>query len=210
MLVCMTHSLTLHGHPLSGHCHRVALFLSLLGLPFEYVEVDLLRGAHKAPAFLQKNPFGQVPVLEDGPLVLADSNAILVYLTLKHDPEGHWLPRDPQRAAEVQRWLSLAAGPLASGPAALRVSTLFKRPIDRSVPEQTTAQLFGVLEQTLSARPYLSADTPTIADVALYTYTAHAPEGGVSLAPYPHIRTWLARMEALPGYVGMRRSAATA
>ena len=207
MLLRMT-TIKLHGHPLSGHSHRVALFLSLLGLPFERIDVDLVRGAQKTTDFLAKNAFGQVPVLEDGSLALADSNAILVYLALRYDPGGQWLPRDPAAMARVQRWLSVAAGPLASGPGALRAATVFKRAIDRSGPEQTTAQLFGVLEQELSIRSYLAGNTPTIADVALYTYTAHAPEGGVSLAPYPHIRMWIGRIEALSGYVTMQRSPA--
>lgn len=73
----------IHHHPLSGHSHRVVLFASLLGVPHELVEVDLKAGAHKKPAFLALNPFGQVPVLEDDGTVIADSNAILVYLATK-------------------------------------------------------------------------------------------------------------------------------
>lgn len=74
----MTKSLRLHRHPISGHCHRVETLLSRLELPCELVEVDLLEGEHKQAAFLSKNPLGQVPVLEDGVVTLADSNAILV------------------------------------------------------------------------------------------------------------------------------------
>lgn len=196
----------LHAHPISGHSHRVALFLSLLGPPFERIDMDLLRGAHKTPEFLAKNAFGQVPVLEDGELVLADSNAILVYLALTYDRSGRWLPRDPVAMARVQRWLSVAAGPLASGPGKLRLATIFKRPIDRAGREQATAQLFTVLDQELSTRSYAVGDTPTIADVALYTYTAHAPEGGISLASYPNIEAWIARIQALPGFVPMTPS----
>ncbi len=73
-------SLTLHRFPLSGHAHRAELLLSLLGLDANLVDVDLRKGAHKQPDFLKLNRFGQVPVLEDGNQVIADSNAILVYL----------------------------------------------------------------------------------------------------------------------------------
>src|SRR5262245_61099959 len=121
----------LYRFPLSGHSHRVELFLSLLGLPCEPVEVDLPRGGTKRPEFLALNRFGQVPVIDDAGTVLADSNAILVYLALRYAPEA-WLPRDPQGAAQVQRWLSVAAGQLASGPARARVAVLFKQPIDTS------------------------------------------------------------------------------
>src|SRR5687767_2237551 len=100
----------LYRHPVSGHCHRVELFFSLLGQPVTLRQVDLLQGEHKQPSFLQKNAFGQLPVLEhqtrDGVVVVADSNAILVYLATLHDPEGRWLPRDAKGAAEVQRWLA--------------------------------------------------------------------------------------------------------
>src|SRR5439155_15536458 len=98
----------LHRYALSGHAHRAELLLSLLGLPFEKIEVDLARGEQKTPQFLALNPFGQVPVIEDGEVVVADSNAILTYLALRYDPSGRWLPRDPLGAAKVQRWLSVA------------------------------------------------------------------------------------------------------
>ena len=114
---------------LSGHCHRVELFLSLLGLPFELVDVDLAAGAHKRPDFLAMNPFGQVPVIEDGEVTLADSNAILVYLVRRYAADvEQWSPSDPPAAAYVQRWLSVAAGLLAFGPAYARVIQLFKSP----------------------------------------------------------------------------------
>jgi glutathione S-transferase len=198
-------TIRLHRVPLSGHAHRVELMLSLLGLPFETVEVDLAGGAHKTPAFLAMNPFGQVPVIEDGEATLADSNAILVYLASRYDTSGRWLPRDPLGAAAVQRWLSVAAGELLNGPGLARLEVLFKRPRDPQ-RHRLAARLFEVMEAHLAQQEWLAGTAPTIADIALYTYTAHAPEGGVSLQPYPRLRRWLARIEALPGFVGMRRS----
>ena len=127
-----TRPIRLHCHPLSGHVHRVELFLSLLGLPVEKIPVDLLRAEHKTAPFLALNAFGQVPVIEDGDVVLADSNAILVYLAMTYDSSGQWLPRDAVGAARVQRWLSIAAGPLAYGPAAARVAVVFGRPVDQA------------------------------------------------------------------------------
>src|SRR5512139_1958091 len=120
----------LYRFALSGHAHRAELFLSLLGLPVTLIDVDLTKGAQKQPDFLARNPFGQVPVIEDGDVTIADSNAILVYLAGRYDAGGTWLPRDPVAAAKVQQWLSVAAGTLASGPALARVGLLFKRPID--------------------------------------------------------------------------------
>ncbi len=197
----------LHRHALSGHAHRVELLLSMLGLPFEKIDVDMVHGAHKAPAFMAKNnPFGQVPVIEDGDIALADSNAILVYLATRYDPSGRWLPRDAVGAARVQQWLSVAAGQLAYGPTLARFIKLFGARLDLDRAQAIGRQLFEVLDGELAGRPYLTGDAPTIADLALYSYTALAPEGGVPLEPFGHIRAWLARIEALPGFVPMRSS----
>lgn len=193
----------LYRYALSGHCHRVELFLSLLGLPMEAVEVDLAAGAHKTPAFLAMNAFGQVPVIQDGECMLADANAILVYLAKRYaERPEQWLPQEPQATAAVQRWLSVAAGQLAFGPAAARVTQLFKRPDN---PEAITRAhtLFAVMEQQLGQSAFLAGSTPTLADIANYSYVARAPEGNVSLEPYPALRAWLARIEALPRFVPM-------
>lgn len=194
----------LHRALISGHAHRVELFLSLLGLPFELVDVDLAAGEHKQPGFLAMNPFGQVPVIQDGDVTLADANAILVYLTLRYAAKAEqWLPADPLGAAQVQRWLSAAAGPLAYGPASARVIQLFKLADDPREAIARSHALFTVMEQQLGRSAFLSGSTPTLADVANYSYAARAPEGNVSLHAYPHLRAWLARVEALPGFVPM-------
>lgn len=194
----------LYQSTVSGHSHRVRLFLSLLGLPFEVIEVDLRAGAQRAPEFLCRNAFGQVPVIEDGELAVADSNAILVYLNERYaaDP-ARWSPREPAAAARVQRWLSVAAGPLAAGPAAARVVALFGLPKDASGLIAASHALLAVMESELARQPFLAGTSATLADLANYAYVARAPEGGVSLQGYPAVRAWLARIEALPGFVPM-------
>ncbi|HMV16290.1 MAG TPA: glutathione S-transferase [Rhodocyclaceae bacterium] len=196
-----------HRFATSGHSHRAELMLSLLGLPVEPIDVDLAGGAQKTPAYLAMNCFGQVPVIQDGDVTVADSNAILVYLASVYD-DGRWLPRDPAAAAQVQRWLSVAAGQLAYGPCAARLVTVFGARFNADEVIARAHALFKILDAELATRAYLTGDAPTIADVALYSYTAHAPEGNVSLDPYPHIRAWLARIEALPGFVPMPATAA--
>lgn len=189
---------------ISGHAHRVELFLSLLGLPFERVEIDLAAKAHKTPEFLAMNAFGQVPVIQDGDVTLADSNAILVYLARRYAQDADaWMPTEPVAAAAVQRWLSVAAGPLAFGPAAARVIQLFKRPDSPDAAIDRAHALFAVMEQQLAHSTFLTGNAPTLADIANYSYIAHAPEGNVSLQPYPRLRAWLARIEALPRFVPM-------
>ncbi|HYD97012.1 MAG TPA: glutathione S-transferase [Noviherbaspirillum sp.] len=187
---------------LSGHAHRVELFLSLLGLRYTAIDVDLRAGEQKKPEFLRRNPFGQVPVIDDNGTVVADSNAILVYLALRYG-DAHWLPRDAAGAAAVQRWLSVAAGDIAFGPALARLGMRFGRPVDMEAATQRAARLFTVMEQELQSRAWLAGEHITIADVAGYSYIARAPEGGIALDPYPALRAWLARIEALPRFVPM-------
>jgi glutathione S-transferase len=200
--------LRLYRHPLSGHCHRVELLLSLLELPYQLEHVDLLAGAHKQPDFVSKNVFGQVPVLEDGDVTVADSNAILIYLAERYDSDARFWPRTPQGRAAVVRWLSVAAGQLASGPAAARLVKVFGRKLDHALAINVAEQLFAVLEAELTRRAFLVQETPTLADVALYAYVARAPEGDVSLEKYPALRAWLGRIEALPGFVPMTATGA--
>lgn len=194
--------IVLYTSPLSGHGHRVRLFLELLGLPYETKLLNMSAGDNRRPEFLAKNPFGQVPVIEDGDLVLFDSNAILVYLAKTYG-DSSWLPEDAQGAAAVQRWFSLAAGPIAYGPAAARLATVFGAKLDREVAKAIAIKLFDLLEAEMASKPFAIGDHPTVADIAAYSYIAHAPEGGVSLDPYPNLRAWLSRIEALPRFVGL-------
>jgi len=197
----------LYRHALSGHSHRAELLLSLLGLDATLVDVDLAAGEHKQAEFLGKNRFGQVPVLEDGDTVIADSNAILVYLATKYDTSKTWLPADPAAAAEVQRFLSTAAGQIAFGPAAARLVNVFGAALDHKRAIEVAHNVLGVLEIHLDGREWLVGNHPTIADVANYAYIAHAPEGDVSLDNYPNVRIWLDRIADLPGFVPMQVTA---
>ena len=196
----------LYIHPLSGHSHRAALFLSLIQKPAELIEVDLAKGAHKSPEFLKINRFGQVPVLVDGDTVIADSNGILVYLAKKYG-KVEWLPESAAEAAAVQRWLSVAAGQIAYGPAAARLITVFGAKFNAEEVIARAHAVLKVIEAELDGRPWITGRTPTIADVALYSYIARAPEGNVDLAAYTNVLDWLARIEALPGFVPFRKTA---
>jgi glutathione S-transferase len=194
--------LTLYTYPLSGHAHRVELLLRMLDLPFDKIEVNLRAGDQKQTPYLAKNPFGQVPVLDDGGTMIWDSAAILVYLATKYD-DGRFLPHDPVGAAEVQQWLAVAAGPIYNGPAAARRYVLSKRPSDIEQAHAIARSLFEVMDAFLAKREYLAVDRLTIADLAAYSYVAHAPEGGVALTPYPQLQAWLRRVENAPGFVPM-------
>ncbi len=190
----------LYFHPISGHAHRARLFLSLIGADVDIVDVDLAKGQHKSPEYLALNRFGQVPLLEDDGLFIPDSNAIMVYAARKFG-RTDWLPDDPAGAASVQRWLSVAAGQIAFGPAAARLVTIFNAAFNAEEVIGRAHAVLKLIEAELHGRQWIASDRPTIADVALYSYIARAPEGNVDLSAYGNVRDWLARIEALPGFV---------
>lgn len=196
----------LYHFPLSGHAHRARLFLSLIGAEVEVIDVDLGAGEHKQADYLQLNRFGQVPVLVDGDTVIADSNAILVYAAKKFG-RTDWLPDSALEAAAVQRWLSVAAGQIAFGPAAARLITVFGANFSPDEVIGRAHDVLTVIEAELAGHDWIAGGPkPSVADVALYSYIARAPEGNVDLSPYPGVNAWLARIEALPGFVPFPRS----
>jgi len=200
-------TIKLYRHALSGHSHRVQLFLSVLGLDAEIIDIDLASGEHKKAAFLEKNLFGQLPALDDSEITISDSNAILVYLATKYDASGQWLPKDAVAASAVQRFLSVAASKVAYGPASARLVNVFGAGLDHKTLITQSHALLATLDAHLQNRDWLATDKATIADIANYTYIAHAPEGDVSLENYANIRAWLQRIEQLPGFVPMKATA---
>lgn len=191
-------AIQLYSTPLSGHCHRVILLLNMLSLPFE--TKDGGKEVRQTAEFAQLNPLRQVPVLTDGEHVITDSHAILVYLVKRYAPDSHWLPEDPFQAAEVQKWLSRAAGEVRYGPASARMVKQFSAPELYESALKVSAKFLPQLEQHLENHEFLATERATIADLACYSYVVAAPEGGVSLADYPAIHRWLKRIESLPGF----------
>ncbi|ODT53360.1 MAG: glutathione S-transferase [Methylobacterium sp. SCN 67-24] len=196
--------IVLHGTALSGHTHRVELLLLALELAFDFVPAPA--EVRRAEAFRALNPFGQIPVLQDGDLTLADSNAIMVYLVRRYAPQSNWLPDEPVAAAQTQRWLSIAAGEVMHGPAIARLIAQFNFPDEPGRAERISTRLLAFMDGHLQDRSFLAAEHPTLADLACYSYVAHAPEGGIDLAPYPAVGAWLARVETLPFFKPMPRS----
>ena len=148
------------------------------------------------------NPDGQVPTIQDGEVTLSDANAILIYLARKYASD--YLPQDLVHEAQIQKFLTLAAGEIAFGPAAARLINVFKAPLDPKFASFIAERALGKLERHMENKQFLVADRPTIADIAIYSYVAHAPEGGISLEAYPNTRRLLANIEALEGFKPMQ------
>jgi len=192
----------LYDFPLSGHAHRVRLMLSLLKLDHQIVHVKLDQGEHHQALFSNLNPFQQVPVLDDNGLIIRDSIAIICYLAAKYDPK--WYPQDAMSIAKIQEWLAIANKELAIGPASARLVTVFGAKLDHPALIEQSHTLFKTIDKHLNGRTWLALDQVSIADIAAYSYIAHAPEGDVALTPYAHINAWLNRIESLPDFIAMQ------
>jgi glutathione S-transferase len=167
----------------------------MLGLPYRYVASPA--AVRSTPEFFELNPLRQIPVLQDGDLTLADSNAILVYLAKRYAPGSQWLPEEPAAAAQVQRWLSIAAGEMRYGPAMARIVTLWNFPGDLARAKQIAHVLLRFMNEHLKTRRFLATEHATIADLACYSYVRHAPEGGIAIGEHAAVLAWLSRVEAL-------------
>ena len=195
--------ITLYGHEMSGNSYKVRLLLELLNLEYEWVKVDLMQGEHKSPEYLALNPFGQVPLLVDGDIKLADAQAILVYLARQYGGDT-WLPLDPLSLAQVVRWLSTTAGEIRQGPENARLYHLFgASSINIERAYQKSEYILTQLNHHLSTRTWLEFEYPTIADIAVFPYVALAGDGKIDLNPYPNVITWINRVKQLPSYIPM-------
>lgn len=197
--------LRLYDYLSSGNGYKVRLVLTQLGLPFERVELDILKGETRTPAFLARNPNGRIPTLEIEPgLYLAESNAICCYLA-----EGTpLLPAERLARAQVLQWLFFEQYSHEPNIATVRfwVAHDLLTPERHAQLEQKRAlgvAALEVMERHLATRPFFVADRYTVADVALYAYTHVAPEGGFDLGPFTAINAWLARVRAQPGHIAI-------
>jgi glutathione S-transferase len=187
----------------SGNGYKVRLLLTQLGIPFEYIEKDILRRETRTPEFLAINPNGRIPVLELQPGVyLSESNAILIYLS-ENTP---YLPEDKLERAYVMQWLFFEQYSHEPYIATSRFLLHLADQADqyREVIEQKRAPGYAalsVMEKRLAEHPFLVGDRYTIADIALYAYTHVAHEGGFDLSGFPAILAWLARVKSQPNHV---------
>jgi glutathione S-transferase len=196
--------LTLYNRERSGNCYKVRLMLSLLGLDYEKVAVHR-EGKNRnnlPPGYDSLNPLRQLPVLVADGKPYWGTIAILVFLARKHGGTA-WLPGDAEGEGEVTQWLSLGQNEIFYGLGRARSMRANRWHGYGTLDEahQIAAVALRALEGRLGERDWLALDRITIADVACYSYTVFAPEGGISLKPYPAVRAWLARIQALPGYL---------
>ena len=196
------------GYYPSGNSYKVELALSHLGLPYEFVHLDLLKGATRTPEFLRINPNGRIPVVEVAPgRFLAESHAILFYF----GERGDLMPRDRWERALVLQWMCFEQYHVEPhiGTARYHLQILGKKPeqcpLDIAGRQNEARRALGLLDAHLSDRKYIVGGRFTLADISLYAYSHVAPEAGVSLDEFTHLGTWMARLRELPNHIGMTR-----
>jgi glutathione S-transferase len=187
----------------SGNSYKARLLLAQLGVRYELVEMDILKGETRTPAFLALNPNGRVPLLElDDGRRIAESNAILYYLA-----DGtRFLPDDRFERAKALEWMCFEQYSHEPYVAVARfwIHSLGKRSewADRIREKHERGyQALAVMEKHLTDHPWFAGGAYSIADIALYAYTHVAHEGDFDLGGYDAVRAWLARVAAQPGHV---------
>jgi glutathione S-transferase len=197
----------LYDYILSPSCYKVRLLAALSQTALTLRPVDFHPGLeHLSPELLTLNPAGSIPILQDGDVLLTESSAMLVYLASRTAPE--WLGEGTAaQSAAIQQWLSFSHRLTASLGGA-RLIEMLLRPGDLKAVQATGIAALRELEAALSEQrlkdmTFLTGTRPTIADIACFPYVALAPDGSVSLDPYPAIRLWMRSIRALDGFIEM-------
>ena len=195
-------SYTLYGDHRSGNCYKPALMMSLAGIPFRWVETNVLMAETRTPEFLTLNPNGRVPLLQlpDGSL-LSESNAMLMFLAQGTD----CLPEDRYQNALVAQWLFFEQYSHEPYIAVARFLLHFDHGMEIDEDRMTMLherglQALAVMETALSENPFIAGDSFTIADIALYAYTHVAADGGFDTGAFKTVSKWLDRVAGLPGH----------
>jgi len=191
---------TLYCFAQSGNAYKAALMLATAGASWTPRFVDYFNGETRTPEYRAINVMGEVPVLEHGTCRLAQSGVILDYLAEK---TGRFGPSDSDERREILRWLLYDNHKLTSYTATYRFMRTFVTDPDAALVEEFRKRAevaWRVLNAHLEGRAFVVADRPTIADLSLCGYLFFDDEIGVDWNDYPHIRDWLKRIRALPGW----------
>lgn len=188
---------TIYGDCRSGNCLKVRWTADLFGIPYDWVDVDILAGTTRTEEFLALNPSGQVPcvVLPDG-RTLSQSNAIILYFADIHD--GSLVPADPYARAKVFQWLFWEQYSHEPYIAVRRFLKAFLGKPDDEIDPKILAngrRALGQMAMQLGKTDHIADDALTAADIALLAYTRVAHEGGFDLDEFPDIRGWITRVE---------------
>jgi glutathione S-transferase len=194
--------LRLYDYTASANCFKVRLLLAQLGRDYERIPVDIFDGDTLTDDFAELNPLRSTPVLQlDDGRALIESNAILWYLAAGTP----LLAEDPFEQSQVCRWLIYEQSdvmPMIGGLRFRLVTGRVEPHSDEAGRRRTGGhEALALLDQHLATRDFLVGDRYSIADIAVYAYSHVAEDATVDPAGYPNFRSWLARVEATPGFM---------
>ncbi len=193
----------LYNSMVSGNCYKVRLLLAQLGIDYERRELDVFDRSDRPEVLGQLNPALRVPTLafDDG-RVLAESNAILFYFA----DGSEYLPGDAFERAQVLQWMFFEQYDHEPNIAVLRfweMAGIHAPEAEVEAKRKRGAAALSALDGHLDSHQFLVGERYSIADISLFAYTHVAPEGGLSLQPYPAVEAWLARVAAAPGHIAI-------
>lgn len=194
-----------YGHPASTCTRKVLCALAEKGVEAEFVFVDIMKGAQKAPEYLALHPFGVVPVLDDEGFILFESRAILRYLDGKY---GGLVPEDLKERALMEQWISVEQS-YFSPPAMKAILEVFFSPMKGTTPDPDViakgkaeaAKALDVLEKALVGKEFL-AGAFSIADITYAPYLQYLFDTGAGdiVKDRPNVMAWWERISARPSW----------
>ncbi|RKQ69529.1 glutathione S-transferase [Litorimonas taeanensis] len=187
----------------SGNSYKVRWLLSYLGLSYTHIPIDIHKRETHTPEFLNKNPAGQIPLLEleDGRL-LAESNAILTFLAEGSD----LIPDDAFERAKMMQWMfweQYRHEPAIAVARFIRNYAMDSRSDELPALMTKGEAVLNIMDDHLSERDWFVGTSRSLADIALYAYTHVADEAGFDLSQFSSIKAWLARFEAINVHICM-------
>ena len=187
----------LYDHELSGNCYKVRLLLSQLSLDFESIEIDVFKGENKKDFFKEINPAMKIPVINDGGLILNESNAILLYLCDKY--KSKLVSNSIESRAKIYSWLIYNKTSVDPFLAKARAIKKFYPYDKQDLNELQYLKIEGikslkVIDNYLKTSNFFSNEY-SIADIAMYPYIKLSYEGEIFLDEYENILKWIERVE---------------
>lgn len=189
------------GHPMSTCTRRVLMTLAETNTSYELELVDLMTGAHKQPAHLARQPFGQVPTLKDGDFELYESRAMCRYLNDKAN--GPLIPRDARDRARMEQWISIEASDFSGPSMKFVLHHIFKFEQTPQTLDTARAQLdtaLGVMDKQLAGHPFIAGSSFSLADISFMPYIEYTMNTPLKeqFAKHPHVVAWWNKISERP------------
>lgn len=191
------------GHPMSTCARKVLTTLLETNQAYELVVVDLMKGEHKAPEHIERQPFGQVPALKDGDFELYESRAMCRYLNDKVN--GPLVPRELQDRARMEQWISVETSNF-TGPAMKFIfHHVFHRAQTPETLETAKTQLetaLGIMDKQLTATPFIAGASFTLADICFMPYVEYlmATPAKEHVSRFPRVAAWWSKVSERPSW----------